>query len=377
MKILFIIDSLRLGGKERRLVELLKSLKENRKIKCQLILLSDQIFYSEILSLNIETHLLTRKFRFDPFIFLSIYKICKNFRPDIVHSWESMCSVYTAPIARILGIKFINGMIANAPVKLKFLSKSYVRSKITFPLSHAIISNSYAGLKAYKVPKRKSVCIQNGFNFARLEKCESVEKTKEQLGIQDEKVVGMVARFESHKDYKTFIKSAQIILRKRKDVIFLAIGDGKNLLSSKKFAESLDPLKFKFLGKRNDIESMVNIFDIGVLSTFTEGISNSIMEYMAMGKPVVATDNDGSRELVEDKKTGFLVEAGNEKELSKKIEYLLNNTSVANKMGLEARKKIMHEFEIKNMASKFISLYERCILAKKSTDFFCSTFVSN
>jgi hypothetical protein len=79
-----------------------------------------------------------------------------------------MSSVYAFIIARILNIEFLNGMIQNAPLRLKFLGKAYVRAKLTFPFSDLVLSNSYAGLRSYKSPPHKSYCIHNGFDFSRI-----------------------------------------------------------------------------------------------------------------------------------------------------------------------------------------------------------------
>ena len=71
------------------------------------------------------------------------------------------------------------------------------------------------------------------------------------------------------------------------------------------------------------LESIINICHCGVLSTFTEGISNAVMEYMALGKPVLVTDGGGSKEIVVDGKTGLLCEKRNAEDLAEKILYLI------------------------------------------------------
>ena len=117
----------------------------------------------------------------------------------------------------------------------------------------------------------------------------------------------MVATFSGLKDYKTYYKAADIVLRKRNDVTFLAIGSYTDSLASQKLVCSQFRDHFRLLGKKSGIESIINTIDICVLATFTEGISNSIMEYMALGKPVIASAGGGTNEILEDKKTGFLL----------------------------------------------------------------------
>ena len=97
--------------------------------------------------------------------------------------------------------------------------------------------------------------------------------------------------------------------------------------------------------------------DICVLSTFTEGISNSILEYMALGKPVIATSGGGTNEIVADLKTGFLIGTSNPEELAEKIELLLDNVKLREGMGLAGKEWIVKYFSIDLMINKYINLY--------------------
>lgn len=359
MKILLFTDSLRSGGKERRLVELIKGLKDYPDIQCEIAIMSKDIHYQCIFNKDIKIHYLIRKRKKDPEIFLKLYKLCKKVKPDIIHSWGSMPSVYALPIAKMLKIKFINAMISDAPYKLSL--KALIRSKLTFPFSDVIISNSNAGLKSYKVLSNKSFCVHNGFDFERIRKIEDKKNIKTKFGIKSEKVVGMVGSFSEKKDYKTYITTAQKMLTKRKDVIFLAIGDGVNLKKCKEIVKPEFHNKIKFLGKQQEVESLINVFDVGVLSTYTEGISNVVMEYMALGKPVIVTDGGGTNELVANDETGFLVEPKSVEKLASKIEYLLDNAKIATNMGEKGRERIKKEFSLERMTNSYVSLYKRLL----------------
>ena len=354
MKIFHFIDSLRSGGKERRLVELLKKIHECKEIHCELVLLSEEIHYKEIFGLNIPIHILLRKSKRDPLIFIKLYSLCKKKHVDIIHTWDSMTSVYASVVARLLKIQFVNGMITNA-FKLNLLNKNYLRAKFTFPLSDIIIANSRAGLTSYKAPLLKSRFIHNGFNFHRTENLISKNDVKNMYGIDSEYIIGMVASFIGNKDYTTFLNAAQKILEKRNDVA------GEKLNEMKMIINKEYKNKIFFLGKQNNVESIVNIFDIGVLATFTEGISNSIMEYMALAKPVVATDGGGTSEIVLNGGTGLLFKTKSPDDLAEKIEYLLNNPNEARLMGEAGRNRIKNEFSIDKMTSDFISLYKGLI----------------
>lgn len=363
MKILFFIDCFPSGGKERRLVELMKMLKLKEDIQFELVVMSNEIYYTEVFDLGINIHYVIRRSKKDISVFNTFYKLCKHYKTDIIHCWDSMTAIYLAPISKLLNIKFVNGMITNTPLQQNIFNKRWLRAQLTFPFSTIIIGNSYAGLKAYNAPKKKSFCIHNGFNFQRIIHLQKNDHAiKEQLSIKTEYIVGMVASFSESKDYKTYYAAAEIMLEKRKDITFLAIGNNTDSPDSIRLVRNDLINNFRFLGKQSNIESFINIMDVCVLSTFTEGISNSILEYMALGKPVVATSGGGTNEIVKDNQTGFLISASNPVELAEKTELLLNDIDLRKIMGLAGKNVVVNDFSIDTMVNKYISIYKNSSL---------------
>jgi len=362
MKILFFIDSLRSGGKERRLTELMKVLVKQENIEFEVVVMSEELHYNEILDLGISIHYLIRKTKKDISVFTKFYNICRSYKPDIVHCWDSMTAIYSIPACKILNIKLINGQITDALGDLRISNKPRLRSLITFPLSDLIIGNSEKGLEMYKAPVNKSVCIYNGFNFLRVTNIVSNETIRKYLNINTKYLIGMVASFSVNKDYETYFKAAELLLAKRNDITFLAIGDK----TDSEFCRSLisDNVKanIRLLGQRSDVESLVNAMDICVLSTFTEGISNSILEYMALGKPVIATIGGGTNEIVQDKLSGFLISQSNPTELAEKTEILLNDPEMRSRMGKYAYDRIQDNFSIDAMVSQYIVEYQKLLI---------------
>lgn len=360
MRILFFIDCLTAGGKERRLMELMKSLLKEPNVHFELVLMSEAIHYKEILDLNIKIHYIIRKSKKDPRVFFALYKVCNNYKPDIIHCWDSMTAIYSVPVCKLLGIKLVNAMVTNTNVKKNIFNKSWCRARLTFPFSNIVIGNSLAGLKSYNAPVRKSVCIYNGVDMSRFDSLQDPLIIKNRiLGylFQDEFIVGMVARFEKDKDYKTLIEAAISLLNDNVNLIFILVGGGSELGKMKSLVPSTLSKKILFLGTRNDVESIISIFNVGVLSTHGEGISNSIIEYMALGKPVIATKGGGTNEIVRNKINGFLIDSGNSEDLKEKIKILMDNKEMAKIMGENGRKLIHEKFDVKIMADKYFRLY--------------------
>ena len=358
MKILYVIESLTSGGKERRLVSLIKELLRRDIEAIEIIILSDDIHYKEIYEFDIKIHAFERNIKKDIRILAKFNKVLKKFNPDVVHCWDNIAAFHFGPICKIRKIPFINSMISTAPPKLSLFSKRYFFYVISYPFSDVILTNSNAGLYSYRVPKNKGKYIYNGFDFNRANVKNNKDNIRAKFTIETKYVVGMTGGFYDRKDYPTFVKAAEIVLSNRNDVTFIGIGGGPDLDTIKNSVAQKHKSKFRFTGKQDDVESIVNIFDIGVLATFTEGISNAIMEYMILEKPVIATDGGGTNELVIDNVNGFLVEQGNAKEIAKKIEFLLENPGTSLIMGKKGKERIKNNFSIDKMINQTIQLYK-------------------
>lgn len=358
MKILYIIDTLGPGGKERRLTELLKGLRFISEIESELVVMSNDIHYTEILNIGIKIHHLLRKTRKDLSVFWKLFRLLRTGKPDVVHCWDSMTAVYVAPLCRILQIKFVNGMVIDSPLRRNIFNKHWLRARLTFPLSDLIVGNSMSGLSAYNAGS-KGVVVYNGFNFERIQTLIDKSTIRYQLNIDTDFVIGMVGTFWAQKDYATFYKAAGLILERRRDVTFLAIGAGTDSPDSIDLIDHKFSGNFRLLGKRTGIESYVNAMDICILSTFTEGISNSILEYMALAKPVIASKGGGTSELMQDNVTGFLVPSSDPEKLAEKIDVLLNDQLLCKKMGSAGRERILNEFSIDKMVIKYADAYKR------------------
>ena len=372
MKILFFIDVLAAGGRERRLTELIKKITLNANFELELALMSREISYKEVLDYNLPIHYLIRTTKKDLSIFRLLYKLCRKIEPDVIHCWGSMTAIYSVPVCKLLNIKLVNGMIIDAPERQNIFNKDWFRAKLTFPFSDIILGNSRAGLVAYSAPIKKSFFIHNGFNFERTNNILKAEIIRDQLNINTRFVIGMVANNSKYKDYKSFFIAAQILLGKRKDITFIAIGEKTDSELSRLHIDKKHVDFFRLLGVASGVESFINAMDICILSTFTEGISNSILEYMALAKPVIATSGGGTDEIVVDQKTGFLVSRSNPEALAEKIEVLLNNNKLRAEMGLAGKERILKYFTIENMVDDYYNLLEKIHLRTDDRKFFYS-----
>jgi glycosyltransferase involved in cell wall biosynthesis len=358
-KILFLIGKYSVGGKERQLAELIKGLpKEEYSIT--LVAKTADAHYLETIINNINLVVLNQNI-FGLRCFVKLFQIIYREKPDIVHSWVSIGTIFMLLTKIILRFKLIDGSIRDTipPIKTQKIFR-----KIINAFTDIIVSNSREGLVKYNVPKSKGKVIYNGFDMSRSATITNPYLIKERWNIQTKYIVGMVARIDQYKDYPTFIKTANKILSTRDDVSFIIVGDGVDYSKIKSLVEHKNSEKIIFTGIQSKVEELINTFDIGILSSFCEGISNSIMEYMSLAKPVIATDSGGTKELVINNETGFLVSVGDVADFARKINFLLENPDKRHQYGNMGLNRIKNYFGLQKMISEYDNVYRHQLTMK-------------
>jgi len=366
IRILYFIGTLQSGGKERRLVELLSYLKGNHKYELMLILKHANVDYPAFYQLGIPYQILKLQWKVkDPTLFYQFYKICKQYNPDIIHVWGHMPAFYALPASIIKGIPLINNQVTSAPPKIKRYSFKNIVNQINFMSSTIIISNSKAGLDAYKLNGDKSKIIPNGINLSRFRNLPPVEEIKRKYNINTRYSVIMVASVTIDKNYKLFLKVAKLVTKKRNDISFIGVGGNDDKILDEMRKKSMQNYRIKLPGKIYEVEALVNACDIGILFSneqiHGEGISNAILEYMALGKPVIANDAGGTREIVEHGKNGLLLTDETPEQIAQLIQKMINDTETRRKMGEDGKNKIERLYTIDKMGMAFESVYHNLI----------------
>ncbi len=362
MKIIHIIDSLRGGGKERRMLQLVKGLFAEKGIEQSIIVLSRKVDYKEVNNINVPIIAVEEKSFFKRYKLLK--SVLKNEKPDIVHSWCNTPSIHLfLPILKKkYGFKYIAGFVADANVPPK-MSSINIFSHLSFYSADAIVSNSRAGLVAKGANMKKSHVIYNGFDFNRIPKNVNIESLKEELGIETRFVIGMFARFDAAKDYQSFFETAKKVIDRNKNVTFIAVGKGVDLDYFKQYVTENRIANTKLLGFRSDVEALMQLCDISLLfsndKVHAEGVSNSIMEAMASGNVVIATNGGGTPEIIRHKENGYIVPPRGVDEAVAYINELLEDDEQRKQMSLSATKSVEDKFLLSQMVDKYISLYKQ------------------
>ncbi len=366
MKILFLIHSLTLGGTERRILELIRHLNNNSSYTMLLVLTQPIIHYDYISNLNINIEVVQRKFfKKDPLFFFRLFTLCRKFRPDVIHSWSSLTTFYSIPYSVVFNIPIIDGEITNSNPNFKRLSFKGLIIKTNIFFSKIIVANSYAGLLSYKIKLHKGKVIYNGISLDRFINLPDPIVIRAKYNLNTRFCIAMVAEFNNNKNYDLFIEVAKLMLKLRPDVTFIGVGDGPTFqhIKDRIFKENITNVLLT--GKLVQVEPLINCTDIGILLTYSEGLSNALMEFMALGKPVITNDfRGGSRELIEDGKYGYVVNNQNAEFFVSLLSNLINDESKRSIMGGIGKSIIAEKFNSELMGSKFIELYNKILKTK-------------
>lgn len=359
IKILFLIGSFGTGGKERQLAELIKGL-DKSQFELHLLIKSEGAHYLEEMRDMLTSYKNLSRKHFGLRAIKEIRKEIIEIKPDIVHSWAETTSVTGILIKLFIHnqFKLIDGSIRMTEKNRTFKSK--LQRSIINKFSDYLISNSRAGLEIYNVPSEKSCFVYNGYDLNRTYNLIDKDLLRHQLKIDNRFVIGMVARIDFQKDWDTFFQAALNLLKKRNDIVFVIVGDG----DKRAYFESLISEKksdFIFTGLVKNVESYINLFDIAVLSSYSEGISNSIMEYMAVKKPVIASGTGGVSELVKENETGLTYNIGEFVELGSLIIKLLDNPGLRDELGLNGYNFIKSHFTRERMIEKYTNCYKNLL----------------
>ncbi|MFA6142747.1 MAG: glycosyltransferase family 4 protein, partial [Candidatus Omnitrophota bacterium] len=219
------------------------------------------------------------------------------------------------------------------------------------------------------VEDAKSVVIPLGFELGNFLNCEKKKGLfRKRLGIEEDLLlVGIVGRLVPIKNHRMFLDAARQIKDANPGikVKFIVVGDGELRAKLEKYAEDLGLAgSIVFTGWVKDLAEIYTDLDVVVLSSFNEGTPVSLIEAMASGKPVVSTDVGGVRDVVEDGKSGFLVEAGDTAGFSSKIAMLLKNPGMRASSGAEGRKTVARKYTKERLVRDIEGLYTDLVSRK-------------
>lgn len=181
------------------------------------------------------------------------------------------------------------------------------------------------------------------------------------------KIIYSAGRLAEQKGFNYLIEAARILRQKRDDLVFVVSGEGKleTVLKDQVRAAGLER-SFVFEGFTPDIYPRLKGCDLFVLASLFEGMPNVVMEAMAMAKPVIVTDVNGARELVEDGKTGCIIPPKNPEAIARTIETLIDSPETMTELGKNGKQRVADLFTIKKMVDNLEQHLEYMLRGKKT-----------
>ena len=285
-------------------------------------------------------------------------------RIDIVHSFGFYPNLFAVPAAWIAGAPVVLASIRDTG---EFWSPAQRRAqRLVCGLADRVLVNSRAvadSLAAEGYDRSRITIISNGVDLSRFDPERGRGLLRRELGIPPATpVVAVVARLNpiggmEIKGVGHFLEAAAILAGRFPDARFLVVGDGPARAGLERMARRLGPRRVVFTGFRRDVARILADVSVAVVPSLSDGLSNSLLEAMAAGVPVVATRVGGNPEAVEEGVTGFLVPPADSGSLARSVGLLLENAALRAQLGRAARRRIAERFSMQQMIRSTEELY--------------------
>ena len=371
--ILHIIHRLGVGGLENGLVNLINHMPPDRYSHVIACLTESTDFRDRIQRNDVPIFSLLKHDGQDLGLYKKMWKILRQIQPDIVHT-RNISTLEHQILAKATGVPGrIHGEHGRDIYDLdgKSVKYNWLRRMVSPFTNRFITVNGDLAMwlrNSVAIDANKVTCIPNGVNSHRFSPRNNGKKVIGPEGFMDPEsfVVGWVGRMEAVKDplnlVNAFIRFYKTSSVTNNNLRLVMVGDGELCNKAKKLLKEADLDQFAWLpGERSDIPELMNDMDLFVLPSLREGMSNTILEAMACGLPVVATNVGGNSELVDEGKTGMLVPVHDPVALAEAMcSYYIDRQKLL-RHGHAGRKKIEAKYSMESMVNGYLTVYDETL----------------
>ena len=372
IRIIHILYSFDIGGLETGIVNLVNKMDSN-KFSHSICIFSRSIGSLEkIKNKNIKIFIVNRKFRHDPTVIFRLVSLLKRENPDLVrtYNWSGMEGIAAATL---VGIKHI--IHSEHGFNLEEIFKQKIRRMLTRKVlfnscDKVIVVSKFlekwliekVGLESNKIIYLPNGCDTKFFFPGR------DETKRQQLGIRDnEIIIGTVGSLKELKDQESLAKAFAKLNKSYNNLKLLIIGDGPKRKDLEIFVGDLGLAgRIIFTGNVADTAVFYRAMDIFALTSISENEPNTLLEAMATGLPIVATDVGDVRYMLDGENGGIVVKPKDIYAIADGIEYFLKNKQAARDKGGFVRKRTEELFNLERMVSAYEKLYLDILENKRS-----------
>ena len=310
-------------------------------------------------------------------LYFKLWKTFRKYRPDIVHT-RNLSTLEAQLPAYFAGVNFrIHGEhgrdvhdLDNTSSKYRILRRG-IRPFVDRYTAVSVELTNYL-IEDIKVPSSRVTRICNGVDTEKFSPAEnkSLARNKLQPPFEGKNriIFGTIGRMQAVKDQvtlaKAFIELVKTTTDGERKFALVLVGDGPLREQALSLIQEAGLESITWLpGARDDTPEFLRMFDVFVLPSLAEGISNTILEAMASGLPVIATDVGGNSELVEENKTGVLVPRANPHALRDAMTTLSRSPEIIADFGKAGRARVCNEFSLRGMVTNYVAAYESLLSA--------------
>ncbi len=358
---MFCTTSMPVGGAETLLVNLIQGLDRGR-FTPELCCLKQPGPLGEELAGEIPVHSQFTSGRYDPLVPWRLRKLFRRRQTDTVVTVGAGDKMFWGRLAaRWAGVPVICSALHSTgwPDGVGRLNR------LLTPITDAFIGVARAHgehlVQGEGFPREKVVVIPNGVDTGRFRPGIDCRQLREELGIgPTDPVVGIVAALRPEKNHAMFLNVAARLLARVPEAVFVLVGDGplRQGLERQALERGISS-RVRFLGTRNDTPELFNLFHVTVLTSNNEANPVSILESLACGTPLVATDVGSVAETVVEGETGYLVPTGGISEAAERISQLIGDPLGRQEMGRHGRDLVRREWSLTGMVRGYEELLER------------------
>ena len=360
IRVMHLVFTLRPGGMEHGVVKVVNGLVRDRVESWICSTTPADAAMRALVRPDVPVIELNRRPGNDPAVVWAIYRVLRRERPDVLHthSWGTLLEGLVA--GRLARVPVIvhgeHGTLQLRPRQVRAQRWAWRRVDRLLSVSSRLAERMSGEIG---VPLDRVHVIRNGVDLNRFGTVGAMART----GVTDSDsngtvVLGAVGRLVQVKDHATLIAAVHVLRNRGHRVSAVIAGDGplRGKLQARIAAHGLQDW-VHLLGHRSDIESMLAGIDIFVQPSTSEGMSNTILEAMASGLPVVATRVGGADEMVVEGHTGTLVRPSDATALAVAVELLVGDAPRRRNMGRAARMRAHREFSLQAMIERYQSFY--------------------
>lgn len=359
IRVVLLIPTLDRSGAEKQLTLLATRLPRD-EFDVHVVALTRGGPYAEVLrQAGVPVTVLGKRFKFDPRTLWQLRRLIQRLNPDILHTWLFTANAYA---------RLVTG---DAPRPKVIVSERCVDSwkagwqlwldRKQIPRTARLVGNSQGVAEFYReqgFPAERIAVIPNAIDVPEREPIDRAAGLAEFDVPADANVVGSIGRLARQKRMDDLIWAAETLRQICPRLYFLLVGDGPERERLLQFARDIhcEP-RMRFLGHRGDAARLLRLMDVFWLASGFEGMSNSLMEAMAAGLPVIASDIPANRELVIHNVNGYLVPVGDRVAYIQYADRLFQDSDLRHRLGEAGRERIRREFSIERMAAAYARLY--------------------